>query len=95
MARAIFGTSPKNEKKCTFSKIPKVTFGKSTRVLFDGNTFPGDITHNPKLYPLMAIGSHSKPNLNMEFFFFFANKLKNIVKENQDSDGKNHFELLI
>ena len=95
MARAIFGTSPKNEKKCTFSKIPKVTFGKLTCVLFYGNTFPGDITHNPELYPLMAIGSHGKCNLNMEFFFFFVKKLRNIMKEYQDSDEKNHFELLI
>ena len=35
MARAIFGTSPKNEKKCKFLKIPKVNFLDQPSFFFD------------------------------------------------------------
>ena len=35
MARAIFGTSPKNEKKCKNLKIAKVTFWDRPPFFFD------------------------------------------------------------
>ena len=95
MARAIFGTSPINGKKCFFSEIDKVNFGNWPRVLFDGITIPDKVSGILKPFPLIAIGRLSKCFLKMEFCFFLDEKLTNSMKEDQACDGKRLFKFLV
>jgi len=95
MARAIFGTSPINEKKCIFSEMDKVKFGISSRVLFDKITFSYIVSSIVKPFPLIVIGRLSKSFLKMKFCFFLEEKLTNSTKEKQTCDGKRLFKIYI
>ena len=95
MARAIFGTSPINGKKCFFSEIDKVNFGNWPRVLFDGITISDKVSGILKPFPLIVIGRLSKSFLKMEFCFFLDEKLTNSMKEDQACDGKRLFKILV
>ncbi len=95
MARAIFGTSPKNEKKCKFSDFTKVTFGNWPFVFLDGIAPPDESCQAPEPFSLETTGSLCYVDLKMEFFFFLAEKLKNFGQEKHVDDGTKHFEILI
>jgi hypothetical protein len=95
MARAIFGTSPKNEKKCNFSNSSKVNFRESPSVFLDRITFPGELSGMPKAFPLIVTGRVTKSVLKMEFYVFLDEKVKKIQKEKQADDAEMFFEILI
>ena len=95
MARAIFGTSPINEKKCIFSENDIVNFGISPRVLFDKITFSDIVSSIIKPFPLIAIGRLSKSFLKMKFCFFLEEKWTNSTKEKQACDGKRVFKIYV
>ncbi len=95
MARAIFGTSPKNEKKCNFSNFSKVNFRKSPSVFFDRITFPYEFSGMPNAFPLIVTGRVTKSVLKMEFYVFLDEKVKKIQNENRADDAERLFEILI
>lgn len=95
MARAIFGTSPKNEKKCIFSNSSKVNFRKLPCVFFDWNTSLGEFGWMPNAFPLIVVGRLSESVSKMEFFVFFDEKVMKISKENRADDAEKLFEILI
>jgi hypothetical protein len=95
MARAIFGTSPINEKKCIFSEIDKVKIGISPRVLFEKITFSDIVSVIVKPFSLIVIGRLSKSFLKMKFCFFLDEKWTNTTKEKQACDGKRLFKIYV
>ena len=95
MARAIFGTSPKNEKKCIFSNFSKVNFGKSPYVFFDVITFPDEFSVMPKAFHRIVNGRLSESVFKMEFYVFLDEKVMKISKENRADDAEKLFEILI
>jgi hypothetical protein len=52
MARAIFGTSPKNEKKCIFKKFSKVTLGNCHFFFYDGIISADELCEKRQPLPL-------------------------------------------